>query len=113
MHETHVIRKEDLLEMLSRFDEKSHIMVQAGGQSLYVDSASYSCGKIFINCHNDIEDEREDLEEEITNLKAALKAAGRNIGFLIHRLRMRDDKDTNSTEKTIAELSEIKEAIPA
>lgn len=109
--ETHVIRKEDLLEMLSRFDNKSHVVIQAGSQPLYIDQVEYSAGQININCHNDIEDEYGELEQRIHQQQKLIEKTRSAIGLLIHRLQMRDDRAANNVELTVQELNEIKEPL--
>lgn len=106
--DTHIIQKRDLLEMLSRFAGDSKIVVQAGGAVLFIDNVEYSGGSISIKCHNDIEDEREDLENTIDELRGQIRRTERRIEILLA-----SDLDNKPKEEIIQEIQGINEGVTA
>ena len=84
----HIIQKRDLLEMLSRHDDKAEIIVERPGDDsaadMTIDRVEAHCGRISIHVHDD--GRIEELEESNEKLEGALKKAD----LLLERLQTID-----------------------
>lgn len=69
--DTHIIQKQDLLEMLSRFPDFKIIVVDSAGNDLPIDTVVQAQGRLEIRCHQSAA--QESVEEAIESLEGCLE----------------------------------------